>query len=112
MSDCHKGYPRLAAFLDSDENFMIYRRFGYVFARLILHKQSQLQRLEKHLDDLDAYDANRDANTCDGDEDPTSLTNSSWAQDQDSRRSRLFRDLERTAREYGKFCNFIRTNHH
>ncbi|KAG9237004.1 hypothetical protein BJ875DRAFT_481744 [Amylocarpus encephaloides] len=24
------GYPRLAALLDNDENFMLYRKFGFV----------------------------------------------------------------------------------
>src|SRR5215469_11608832 len=36
---CPEGYPRLAAFLDSDENFMVYRRFGYLQSRLLLEKQ-------------------------------------------------------------------------
>jgi hypothetical protein len=47
------GYPRLAAFLDSDENFMVYRRFGYIQARLLLEKQDDLQKLEKKLDEYD-----------------------------------------------------------
>jgi hypothetical protein len=34
-----RSNPRLAALLDSDENFMLYRRFGYLQARLLLHKQ-------------------------------------------------------------------------
>lgn len=46
----------LAAFLDSDENFMIYRRFGYVQSRLLLQKQAELQQIEKALEDLDLED--------------------------------------------------------
>lgn len=48
------GYPSLAAFLDSDESFMVYRRFGYLQARLLLDKQNQLRELESELDELDA----------------------------------------------------------
>jgi hypothetical protein len=47
------GYPRLASFLDTDENFMLYRRFGYLHARLLLQKQDELRKLEEALDNLD-----------------------------------------------------------
>jgi hypothetical protein len=43
----------VAAFLDSEENFMIFRRFGYLQSRLILDKQDQLHRLEERLDAQD-----------------------------------------------------------
>lgn len=54
MQECKLGYPRLAAFLDSDENFMVFRRFGYLQARLLLEKQDELRLLEEELDGLDA----------------------------------------------------------
>ncbi|RFU34107.1 hypothetical protein B7463_g2216, partial [Scytalidium lignicola] len=54
--DCRDGYPNLAAFLDSDENFMLYRRFGYIQARLLLSKQDQLRALEEDLDKVDKDD--------------------------------------------------------
>lgn len=54
---CPEGYPRLAAFLDSDENFMLYRRFGFLHARLLLYKQDELRRLEMELDNMDQTDA-------------------------------------------------------
>jgi hypothetical protein len=53
VSQCWNGYPRLAAFLDSDDNFMIYRRFGYIQSRLLLDKGDELRRLENSLDELD-----------------------------------------------------------
>lgn len=53
---CEDGYPYLAAFLDSDENFMIYRRFGFIHARLLLQKQDELRLMEKELDDMDMRD--------------------------------------------------------
>jgi hypothetical protein len=45
-----RGYPNLATFLDSDENFSIYRRFGYLQARLLLDKQDELRLLEEELE--------------------------------------------------------------
>lgn len=49
VTKCPKGYPQLAAFLDSDEGYSIYRRFGYVQARLLLEKQDEMHQLEKKL---------------------------------------------------------------
>ncbi|KAF8857185.1 hypothetical protein BDZ45DRAFT_789262 [Acephala macrosclerotiorum] len=53
------GYPRLAALLDCDENFMVYRRFGYLQARLLLYKQDVLRQLEGNLDRMDEVDEAR-----------------------------------------------------
>lgn len=51
------GYPRVAAFLDSDENFMIYRRFGFLYSRVLLQKQDELRELEETLDEMDQRDS-------------------------------------------------------
>jgi hypothetical protein len=56
VESCPEGYPHLAAFLDSDENFMQYRRFGYLQSRLLLYKQDELRSLEEELDCLDKED--------------------------------------------------------
>jgi hypothetical protein len=53
VEQCPEGYPRLAALVDSDENFMLYRRFGFLQARLLLSRQDELRRLEERLDSLD-----------------------------------------------------------
>jgi hypothetical protein len=53
VDEYSNGYPRLAAMLHSDENFTIFRRFGYLQCRLILEKQSRLAKLECQLDKLD-----------------------------------------------------------
>ena len=50
------GYPRQAAFADSDESFAIYRRFGYIHARLLMHRQDELRALEDKLGDMDKRD--------------------------------------------------------
>lgn len=55
-----KGYPRQAAFADSDESFMIYRRFGYIHSRLLLNKQDELRELEASLKNMDLIDADSD----------------------------------------------------
>jgi len=56
LERCEDGYPYLAAFLDSDENFMIYRRFGFLHARLLLQKQDELRMMEEELDRMDHRD--------------------------------------------------------
>lgn len=53
VHDCPRGYPHLSAFLASDENLMIYRRFTYIQSRLILNKQDEMRQLEYELDRLD-----------------------------------------------------------
>lgn len=58
MDECPEGYPRLAAFLDADENFMLYRRFGFLQARILLYKQDELRHLESELDRFDKIDLN------------------------------------------------------
>lgn len=57
-----KSYRTMATFSDSDENFMIYRRFGYLHARTLLRLQDKLRVLEHSLDlydDEDAADSNQ-----------------------------------------------------
>lgn len=60
VSASPQGYPKLAAFLDSDESFMIYRRFGFIQSRLLLDKQDQLRELERKLERLDRVEAKAD----------------------------------------------------
>lgn len=56
MEDHPRGFPKLACFLDSDDAFMIYRRFGTVFSRLILYKQDEISKMEDSLHVMDKYD--------------------------------------------------------
>lgn len=56
MGQFNRGYPNLAAFTSSDDDFAIYRRFGYLQARLLLDKQDQLRLLEEQLDHYDTSD--------------------------------------------------------
>ena len=50
------GFPKAAAFLNSDDQFMVYRRFGVLFSRLLLRKQDELLELEERLHDMDEID--------------------------------------------------------
>ncbi|KAL9599067.1 MAG: hypothetical protein Q9219_004101 [cf. Caloplaca sp. 3 TL-2023] len=51
-----RGFPRLACFLSSDDGFMVYKRFGIVFSRLLLNKQDELRELEAKLLVMDRKD--------------------------------------------------------
>ena len=56
VEDYPNGYPKLAAYADSDDAFMIYRRFGLLHARLLLNKQDELRKLEEDLYTMDKRD--------------------------------------------------------
>ncbi|KAI9798990.1 MAG: hypothetical protein M1833_004343 [Piccolia ochrophora] len=56
LEDSPVGYPQLATFLDSDDNFMIYRRFGYLYSRILMQKQDELRELEESIDIRDQQD--------------------------------------------------------
>ncbi|KAF2231422.1 hypothetical protein EV356DRAFT_293280 [Viridothelium virens] len=92
LESCPKGYPHLAAFLDSDENFMVYRRFGYLQSRLLLEKQDELRKLERKLDLIDDY--NKTAN-------PTLLQMRDLTEEEGAApRRALFTQIEERFREY------------
>lgn len=55
--DSHpEGYPQLAAFINSDENFSMCRRFGFLHQRVLLYRQDELRDLEDQLIRLDDED--------------------------------------------------------
>ncbi|KAL9117703.1 MAG: hypothetical protein Q9187_005760 [Circinaria calcarea] len=55
-----EGYPQLAALLNTDENFLMCRRFGFLQQRVLLYRQDELRDLEDQLIRLD--DEDRDEN--------------------------------------------------
>ncbi|PSN67486.1 hypothetical protein BS50DRAFT_600854 [Corynespora cassiicola Philippines] len=55
LEGCPMGYPRLAAFNASEQNFMLYRSFNYVHSRLLLNLQTSIQALEAELDEIDRF---------------------------------------------------------
>ncbi|MCJ1286044.1 hypothetical protein MMC26_005386 [Xylographa opegraphella] len=55
--DSHpEGYPQLAAFINSDDNFAMCRRFGFLHQRVLLYRQDELRDLEDQLIRLDDED--------------------------------------------------------
>ena len=53
LEDFPQGYPRLAAHVNSDIDTLLFRRFGWLGCRTLLHFQDELQLLEANLQDLD-----------------------------------------------------------
>lgn len=51
-----EGYPRISAYIDSDSDTALFRRFGILHARSLLYKQVELTELEAQLDKLDEED--------------------------------------------------------
>jgi hypothetical protein len=88
VKDFKDGYPNLATFISSDEDFAIYRRFGYLQARLLLDKQDQLRLLEEQLDAHDKTDIMRH-------------TRKGLTAAQYEPRKRLLREIERVFTSYG-----------
>ena len=87
--------------MDSDDNFMIYRRFGFLYSRLLLEKQDELREIEEKLDETDK----RDANGSEG----TQKCLQSRSRDQrdndvndDSKRRAIMRKAEEKLYVYGK----------
>ena len=110
VQDFPNGFPRLSCFLDSDDAFMVYRRFGTIYARLLLAKQDEMSRMEDLLQGMDKTDEaegnmkylmshTRDA----GRPHIPSL----WTES----RTQLMERMEKKALEYGKpRCPFHRAN--
>ncbi|KAI9846331.1 MAG: hypothetical protein M1837_004184 [Sclerophora amabilis] len=86
------GYPRVAAFVDSDENFLIYRRFGLLRNRVLLHAQDELADLERKLNQMDKTDERQE---------PAILKSRQRDENQAlSRRALLLEKIDRKLKEY------------
>jgi hypothetical protein len=48
-----EGLPQLASFMNSNDSFAVYRRFGQLSARVLIQLEIDLTELEKKLYDLD-----------------------------------------------------------
>ena len=53
MDEYDEGYGRVAAIENCDPNFLIYRKFGWLHCRTLLHIQDDLQKLERELEKED-----------------------------------------------------------
>jgi hypothetical protein len=87
------GYRGFSAFLASDNDFLIFRRFGSVNARLLLYLQDEIAVLEKDLEDLEDVHARDSADD---------IHNGSFRQDVLPARTRLLESLNVKVRQYSK----------
>lgn len=96
VEDHPKGYPQLAAFMNSDENFMMCRKYGFLRGRVLLYRQDELRQLERDLLEADEEDAN---------ECPLALrsrkTDEDREQDEFSRKP-LIERIDAKLKQYGK----------
>jgi len=63
IDDHPNGYPRLAALLNSDENFLICRKYGFLHNRVLLYRQDELRELEEQLLRMDKVAEKQDDGT-------------------------------------------------
>ncbi|KAE9363026.1 hypothetical protein N431DRAFT_357224 [Stipitochalara longipes BDJ] len=56
VDDYPAGYPQLAAFIASHDNFCIFRKFDRASNRVLLHLQSEIAALNDSLDEMDKSD--------------------------------------------------------
>ncbi|KAH7409599.1 hypothetical protein BKA64DRAFT_665364 [Cadophora sp. MPI-SDFR-AT-0126] len=55
--DLPEGFPQLAHFLNSNDSFAVFRRFGTLSARALIQLQIEITELEEKLQELDKRDA-------------------------------------------------------
>lgn len=92
VDDHPLGYPRMAAFINSDPSFLMCRRFGFLHSRVLLYRQDELAQLESQLVELDADDA---------DNNPTVLKSRELDEQQDPTRKDLILSIDEKLKEYG-----------
>ena len=93
VEDKREGYPRLSAVINSDINFALYREFGYLRNRLLLHKQAKLTKLMGRLDELDDKDA---------EDDPFILQTIEDCSGRDPGKEELLKEIDKELKDYGK----------
>ncbi len=92
------GYPLLARFQNSEPNYMIYRRFGEIQARLLLEAQDDLRRLEMKLHHLDIDETDETRGM-----DPQALfTRKLYNKDSSAGRVALMQELKKAFKDHGK----------
>lgn len=101
MENYPLGYPRQAAFADSDESFMLYRRFGNVHARLLLHLQDEIREMEAQLYNMDLRDNKSEEGQ--GYLQSRELDEERPVRENQESRSQLLTRMEKKTRQYGRF---------
>ena len=94
IDDHPMGYPRLGSYMNSDENFLLCRRYSLLHTRVMLYRQAELAQLERELfesdqeDEKDEEKALRDVNFLDEGEVGKS-------------RMKLMKQIEEKLKDYG-----------
>jgi hypothetical protein len=90
------GYRGFSAFLASDDDFLIFRRFGALNARLLLYLQDEIVVLEEQLRRLEEKHAHPTA---------ADIHNGSFRQEALPERKALLDTISKKVREYSKLLN-------
>jgi hypothetical protein len=108
-----EGYPRISAYIDSDYDTALFRRFGTLHARSLLYKQVELTELEAQLDELDKEDAGQLDKE---DEGNTGAGNNKWrlghsislaGGKENEKRRDLMKKIDEKMEEYGVLSSSI-----
>ena len=100
VDDHPMGYPRMAAFINSDPSFLMCRRFGFLHSRVLLYRQDELAQLENQLVELDADDAKNN---------PRALISRELDEQQAPWRKDLILGIDEKLKEYGWSDPTLRT---
>lgn len=92
----YTGYRSFSAFVASDNDFFILRRFSSLSARVLLGLQDQLSRLEEDLEQLEKRTREKDV---------PDIHNGSFRQEAEEGREILVRQAQRLLRDYSQSCH-------
>ncbi|KAF3940494.1 hypothetical protein ABW19_dt0206471 [Dactylella cylindrospora] len=90
------GYSYVAAFIDADEDFAVFRRFGTLKARVLLAQQAELEERELKLARIDKAEEVLAA------QEEKVADNSTWINDNNTERRALIADIAEKLRRYEK----------
>lgn len=94
LEDYPKGFPRFAAWMNCDENFLMTRRYGWLHNRVMLYRQSELRQLEIKLQLCDEGD--------DESKDPALVDHRMFARgDAGEYRKELIQQIDEKLEQYG-----------
>ena len=104
VDDHPKGYPQFAAYINSDDNFLIARKYGFLRSRVLLYRQDELAVLERDLINLDEDDAENEDQKI-----RLSSRKTDEEQDTDPVNSRkvLIQKIDNKLKEYGKMISHL-----
>ena len=92
------GYQSFSAFVASDNEFFVLRKFGALSARVLLALQDELSRLEEQLEALEMRVREKDA---------PDIHNGSFRQETQENRKALVGQAQRLLREYSQSRSFL-----